>query len=379
MAEQPPHVHARIEHDLGLIRRRLRHMSELVLKALDDAIAAIANHDRRLAYSVVLLDNRIDMLERHIDTLCQEFLVRHMPVSSQLRFIVATVKVNAELERIGDYAESIARRAVTLSTIVTQPERERIFEMARLSFQMLRQAIRAFLDGDDQLAQQVLGNDRLVDGMNSQIFNGLAHPENASATVDATDLTVPFVMLGVLNRVERVADRACNIAEEAIYSARGEVQRHAMRNDIRVLFLDETNEVCGQMAEAIARQLAPVHLVFSSAGVAPGNQLDPTTVKFMAGKRIDINRQRPKSLADVGKIADFNVVVTLSQHASQACPPVPYAALVLDWDITDPSKVGGSPAEVNAAFEAVYRELHTKIDELVDSLLGAHAELEEDR
>lgn len=376
MAEQI-HVHERVEHDLGVIRRRLRHMSELVLKALDDAMSAIANHDRRLAYSVVLLDNRIDMLERNIDTLCQEFLVRHMPVSKQLRFIMATVKVNAELERIGDYAEAIARRAVTLSIVKEQPEREKIFEMARVSFQMLRQAVRAFLDGDDQLAAQVLGNDRQVDGMNSSIFNVLAHPADAAG--QAPDLTVPFVLLGVLNRIERVADRACNIAEEAIYSARGEVQRHVMRHDVRVLFLDETNQVRGQMAEAIARQLAPVNIIFSSAGIAPGAALDPATVKFMSSKRVDITRQRPKSLADIGKIGDFNIVVTLSPAAAQACPPVPYAAMVLDWDIADPSKTTGTPAEINAAFEAVYRELHTKVEELVDSLLGAHVELEEER
>jgi phosphate transport system protein len=377
MAEQI-HVHERVEHDLGVIRRRLRHMSELVLKALDDAISAIANHDRRLAYSVVLLDNRIDMLERHIDRLCQEFLVRHMPVSAQLRFIITTVKVNAELERIGDYAEAIARRAVTLSTIKDQPERERIFEMARVAFQMLRQAVRAFLDGDDQLAAQVLGNDRQVDGMNSSIFNVLSHPPTPGESGTA-DLMVPFVLLGVLNRVERVADRACNIAEEAIYAKRGEIQRHAMRTDVRVLFLDETNEVRGQMAEAIARQLAPVNILFSSAGIAPGPSIDPATAKFMASKRVDVTRQRPKTLTDAGKIEDFNVVVTLSPSAVQACPPVPYAAMVLDWDIADPRKAGGSPAEITAAFEAVYKELQTKIEELVDSLLGAHAELEEDR
>lgn len=378
MAEQPSqiHVHERVEHDLGVIRRRLRHMSEMVLRALDDAIASIANHDRRLAYSVVLLDNRIDMLERHIDRLCQEFLVRHMPVSAQLRFIIATVKVNAELERIGDYAEAMARRAVTLSAIKEQSEPERLFEMARVSFQMLRQAVRAFLDGDDQLAQQVLHNDRQVNRMNNEIFHLLSHP---SETGEATDLTVPFVLLGVLNRVERVADRACNIAEEAIYATRGDVQRHTMRDDIRVLFLDDTNEIQGQMAEAIARQLAPVNLIFSSAAISPGAQLDPATAKFMAGKRVDLTRQRPKALADVGKIEDFKVVVTLSPTAAQACPPVPYAALVLEWDISNPSKATGTPAEVTAAYDAVYRELHSKIEELVDSLLGAHVELEEDR
>ncbi len=378
MAEQPPqiHVHERVEHDLGVIRRRLRHMSELVLRALDDAIAAIANRDRRLAYSVVLLDNRIDMLERHIDRLCQEFLVRHMPVSAQLRFIIATVKVNAELERIGDYAEAMARRAVTLSAIKEQAEPERLFEMARVSFQMLRQAVRAFLDGDDQLAQQVLLNDRQVNRMNNEIFHLLSHPSESGRT---TDLTVPFVLLGVLNRIERVADRACNIAEEAIYATRGDVQRHTMRDDIRVLFLDDTNEIQGQMAEAIARQLAPVNLIFSSAGITPAAQLDPATAKFMSGKRVDITRQRPKALADVGKIEDFKVVVTLSPAAAEACPPVPYAALVLEWDIANPAKTAGTPAEVTAAYDAVYRELHSKIEELVDSLLGAHVELEEDR
>ncbi len=379
MAEQPPnvHVHEKVEHDLGVIRRRLRHMSELVLKALDDAIAAIANSDRRLAYSVVLLDNRIDMLERHIDRLCQEFLVRHMPVSKQLRFIIATVKVNAELERLGDYAEAIARRAVTLTTIQDPPEREQMFEMARLSFQMLRQAIRAFLDGDDALATSVLGLDRQVDNMNSQIFHVLAHPSGPPGT--AADLTVPFVLLGVLNRIERVADRACNIAEEAIYAARGDIQRHAPRQDVRVLFLDETNAVRGQMAEAVARQLAPVNIIFSSAGITPDPQLDAATIRFMATKHLDITRQRPKSLDAAGKIEDFNVVVTLTPHAAQACPKVPYVAMMLDWDIADPSKVASTPAETTAAFEAVYKELHTKIEELVDSLLGAHAELEEDR
>lgn len=373
MAE-PPQIHERVEHDLGVIRRRLRHMSELVLKALDDSIAAIASRDRRLAYSVVLLDNRIDMLERHIDRLCQEFLVRHMPVATQLRFIIATVKVNAELERIGDYAEAIARRAVALSTIKDQPERERIFEMARLSFQLLRQAVRAFLDGNDELATAVFGLDKQVDAMNSEIFNSLAHPGGGSP-----DLTVPFLLLGVLNRVERVAARGCNIAEEAIYAARGDVLRHVQRHDIRVLFLDEANDVRSQMAEAIARQLAPVNIIFSSAGTTPAASLDPGTVKFMSAKGVDIARQRPKALADVGRIEDFNVVVTLSAGAEEACPEVPYGAMELNWDIADPSKTTATPQEIQAAYQAVYQELHTKIDELIDSLLGAHAELEEDK
>lgn len=371
-----PQVHERVQHDLDVIRRRLRHMSELVLKALEDAIAAVAGRDRRLAYSVVLLDNRIDSLERHIDRLCQEFLVRHMPVAAQLRFIIATVKVNAELERIGDYAEAIARRAVTLSTHVVRPEQERIFEMARQAFQMFRQSVQAFLDGDAELARAVLERDRPVDSMHAAIFHALAHPSAAEARTDP-DLTVPFVLLGVLSRIERVADRACNIAEEATFAARGEVLRHGMRHDVRVLFYCERNAVRSPMAEAIARQLAPVNFLFSSAGTDPGPALDPGVIRFLAGKGADVARQQPKALADVGGIEDFNVVVTLSRASEEACPDVPYGTVELNWEIPDPSKVTGTPAEIDAAYQQVYAELHTKIGELIDSLRGAHSELEE--
>ena len=375
MPESPLIIHERIQHDLDVIRRRLRHMSELVLKSLDDAVAAVAARDRRLAYSVVLLDNRIDQLERHIDRLCQEFLVRHMPVAAQLRFIIATVKVNAELERIGDYAEAIARRAVTLSTHSPVPEQERIFEMARLAVQMLRQAVEAFLDGNGEAARGVFALDRPVDSMNAEIFNSLAHP-TASAP---SDLTVPFVLLNVLNRIERVADRACNIAEEAIFASRGEVARHAPRHDVRILFYSERNAGRSQMAEAIARTRAPVNFLFSSAGVHPAEAIDVGLVQFMAGKGADIARQRPKSLADVGRLEDFNIVVTLSRAADEACPEVPYGTMELNWDIADPSKTTGTPAEIQTAYQQVHAELHTKIGELIDSLLGAHAELEEDR
>ena len=373
MAE-PPLIHERIQHDVDIIRRRLRRMSEFVLNALDDAVAAVAGRDRRMAYSVVLLDNRIDQLERHIDRLCQEFLVRHMPVAAQLRFIIATVKVNAELERIGDYAEAIARRAVTLSNHPPGPHQERIFEMARLAFQMLRQAVQAFLDGNGELARGVLELDRPVDAMNAEIFHALAHPADAAA-----DLTVPFVLVGVLNRIERVADRACNIAEEAIFASRGEVARHAPRHDVRILFYSERNAGRSQMAEAIARTRAPVNFLFSSAGVHPAETIDLGLVQFMAGKGADIARQRPKSLADVGRLEDFNIVVTLSRAADEACPEVPYGTMELNWDIADPSKITGTPAEVEAAYQQVHAELYTKIGELIDSLLGAHAELEEDR
>jgi phosphate transport system protein len=367
-----PHLEQRIRHDLDTIRRRLRRMCELVVDSLEDAVAAVAGRDRKLAYQVVLRDNQVDALDRQIERLCQEFLIRHMPAGEQLRFIISVIKVNSEVERIGDYAEAIARRAVTLSTHSQLPETERILEMSKLSLQALRQAVQAFIDGDPDQATGVFDLDRQVDAMNSALFQALAHPQSSES-----DLTVRFVLLGVMNRLERVADRACNVAEEAIYVARGEVARHP-RREFRVLFFAEHNHCHSQMAEAIARKAAPASFVFTSAGSDPASALDPGAVSFMSKKGIDISRQRPKGLADVGPLEDFNVVVALSAQAEQFFLPLPYGVLELTWETADPSKVTGTAAEREAAYEATYRELKQKIDELIEGLLGVQAEKEED-
>jgi protein-tyrosine-phosphatase len=153
--------------------------------------------------------------------------------------------------------------------------------------------------------------------------------------------------------------------------------KHLPRHDLRILFLGEQNDSRSQMAEAIARKLSPGHFVFQSAGMQP-SPLDHRAVDFMKKRGIDISRQRPKGIQDVGKLEDFNVVVTLSHRTEEQCPKVPYGAIRLDWEIEDPSKAIGSPAEVEAAYERVYRELSTKIGELIEGLLGAHAEREEE-
>jgi len=365
-----PLLEERIDRDMEVLRRRLRHMADLVSQSLEDAVRAMATRDRSLAYHVVLQDNRVDVLERHVDRLCQEFLIRHMPVAAQLRFVMAVAKVNSEVERIGDYAEAIARRAVTLADYPDFPEKEPIVEMSRIAFQMYRNALQAFLEGDVDLAMRTVELDRQVDNMNSNIFKALAHPASGEK-----DLTARFSLLGLLNRIERVADRAENIAEEAVYVVRGQVLRHLPRHDMRVLFLGEHNACGSQMAEAIARSIAPAQFIFQSAGASPA-PLDPRAVECMARHDIDISRLRPKALADVGTVEDFHVVVTVTKLAESAWPKLPYRAIHLHWEIPDPAAVTGEPAEIAAAYDHTYQDLRTKITELVEGLLGVNGEQE---
>lgn len=367
-----PRLEERIDRDMEVLRKRLRHMADLVLQSLDDAVRAMAMRDRSLAYQVVLQDNRVDVLERHVDRLCQEFLIRHMPVAAQLRFVMAVAKVNSEVERIGDYAEAIARRAVTLSDHPDFPEKEQIVEMSKIAFQMLRNALQAFLEGDVDLAMRTVELDREVDSMNSSIFKALAHRSS-----DEKDLTARFAILGLLGRIERVADRAENIAEEAVYVVRGQVLRHLPRHDMRVLFLGEHNACGSQMAEAIARSTAPAQFIFQSAGVTP-TPIDPRAVECMARHDIDISRLRPKALADVGTIEDFHVVVTLTKQAQASWPKLPYRAIHLHWDIPDVASTAGEPAEIAAAYDHAYEDLQTKITELVEGLLGVNGEQEDE-
>ena len=369
MTDDPTtHLEATLGRDMNALRARVRKLATLVQRQLEDAVTAFIDSNRSLAYTVVLKDHAIDMMESHIDRMTQEFLVRHMPVAEQLRFVVACAKVNSELERIGDYAESIARRAVTLSGSSCKPFHERVLQMSQVAFQMLAHAVDSFLDGSAETAMRTLESDSQVDRMNSEIFHELSRPG-----CEPADLRLRFALLGLVGRIERVADRACNIAEETVYVARGQVLRHLPRSDMRVLFLCDNNACRSQMAEGIARAVAPQHFLFSSAGAAP-TALDPQAVEFLARKGIDISRQRAKSIDSVGRLDDFNVVVTMSHGAEEAVPGVPYNVVQLHWEISDPSAVVGGPEEIEAAYQATYEGLSQRIKDLALGLVGAFEE-----
>ena len=358
------HLEAQLEHDIEVLRERLSEMAKLTMTQLDDAVTAFIKDDRSLAYTVVLRDHRVDVMEHRLDRLAEEFLVRHMPVSAQLRFVLAVLKVNAELERIGDYAEGIARRAVMLKGVAI-PERERVLEMSKLAFRMFEHSINAFLQGDTDSAFRTLTSDRVVDRMNAEFFQSLTH-----AAEGPQELGARLALLGLVNRIERVADRACNIAEDAVYVARGQVVRHFPRHDVRVLFLDDHNDCLSQMAEAIARKIAPIHFNFSSAGESP-TSIDPRVIDFLGRQGVDLSRQSAKAIADVGSIEEFKIVIILSQQSDTICPYVPYQSVRLDWKLPDPSAVQGSADEIEQAYQAAFQSLFNKVEDLTKGVVGA--------
>ena len=115
------HFEESLQRDMDLIRSKVAEMAGLSERALKASLQALVERNRQLAYSVILRDQYIDELETELNRLCLEFLVRQQPVAGHLRFVFTAIQINKELERIGDYAESIARQVLAVSALEPQP------------------------------------------------------------------------------------------------------------------------------------------------------------------------------------------------------------------------------------------------------------------
>src|SRR5436853_2118997 len=157
------HYEEHLQRDTEWIRGKILAMAHLADRALRDSVEALVEKNLTLAYSVILRDQYIDELEKELDRLCLEFLVRQQPVAGHLRFAYATIKINLELERVGDYAESIARQVLKISALEPQPSYDKFVAIANLSIPMLQQAVQAFVDQKPDLARSTMLIEEEVD------------------------------------------------------------------------------------------------------------------------------------------------------------------------------------------------------------------------
>ena len=154
------HLEESLQRDMNQIVVRVRQMASLAEEALTRSMKALAELNRQTAYSVILRDQRIDELEKELDRLCLEFIIRQQPVSKTLRFAYAVIKINAALERIGDYAESMARQILILCELEAKLPFERFQEIANQAIPMLRAAVEAFVAQDPERARAAMKTKR---------------------------------------------------------------------------------------------------------------------------------------------------------------------------------------------------------------------------
>jgi len=358
------HLEEQLQRDIDRIRSKVREMFALVERALNDSLKAYLEKNRQLAYLVILRDQRIDELENEIDRLCLEFLIRQQPVAQHLRFVYVSMKINQELERIGDYAESIARQALKLGGHELDFLNPRFQRIAGTAAGMLRDAVQAFLDSNNELASKTMETETVADELRNQIDAELLQCRQ-DGRISLEDLPPLMTMA---RRFERVADQAKNICEEVLYMCTGERMRHMAGDVFRVLFVDQTNSCLSQMAEAVGNSLGEPRFVFGSAGIQPGT-LDPGLVRFLGEKGIDLFRSASKPVYQVPNLEHYQVVVLLGPNLKPLLPKVISKKVRFEWDVANPLDTELPAEQVHGAYESAFLALEAQTRELIAAVL----------
>jgi phosphate transport system protein len=358
------HLEESLQRDIDRISGKFRDMSKLVDTALRGCLKAMAEKNRQLAYSVILRDQRIDELEKEIDRLSLEFIVRQQPVGRHLRFAYAAIKINSQLERVGDYAESMARHILGLFCLEGPVPSDLFVPIAELAIPMAHSAIDAFTTQNPQLARSVIDREDDVDKLRHRLSRELLHMSQEGKI----PLEALAPLQNILNRFERVADQAKNISQDVLYLCTGEYVRHLGSDVFRMLFVDEDNSSVSQLAESIGNSLNQPAFVFSSAGLER-KSVDPATMAFMRKKGLDVARRSSKSLEQVPYLDQYNIIVALSGDAQSVFPPPPTKVVCLDWSEVCPTLEGTSDEDTDAALERIYRFLQDHIKDLVEAVI----------
>ncbi|NBB73337.1 MAG: phosphate signaling complex protein PhoU [Bacteroidetes bacterium] len=215
----------RLNDELQSLRHLLLDMTDRVDAQLADALNALLEHDVELAEVVADRDRQVDALELEIDRQCERLLALHAPVAADLRTIITAVKVNTDLERIGDHCRNLARNTPHVSDASGLLGHTAIPEMADISRTMLRRVQEAFLKQDRLLARKVIASDLQVNRLHAENFEVLVThsqscPQEASAIVH---------LLAVSKALERIADHVKNIAGNVVFLIEGVDLRRAAR------------------------------------------------------------------------------------------------------------------------------------------------------
>ena len=211
-----------IERQIESLNERILRLGTLVEEAISKSITALINRDTSLAQRVIVNDSDIDAMEVEVEEECLKMLALYQPVAADLRFVVAALKINNDLERMGDLARNIAKRVTQLEGGDPYDLPPEIRTMATQAQEMVRQCLDAVVKRDPTLARQVREEDDIVDEARQRIqrrvLQGIKdHPENVENLLRINSVS---------KHIERIADMATNIAEDVVYMVEGDIVRH---------------------------------------------------------------------------------------------------------------------------------------------------------
>ena len=218
----PKHILGTFDEALTALRKDLLMMAGLAERSLDRALKGLLQRDDDLCANAIADDEEIDQLEKQIDKDGFEILLRFQPVASDLRRVISAIKLSPNIERVGDQATNIAKRARKLNRHPPLPEMELIVPIQAYAMTMFKDAINSYVRENVELAHSVCGRDKQLDDMNREANKKLTE----RMMQDSDQLRGYFNLLLVSRALERVGDHATNIAEDAVYTAAAEDIRH---------------------------------------------------------------------------------------------------------------------------------------------------------
>jgi len=210
------------EEELNKLQRRLLEMAGLVESAIHLSVRSLAGSSEE--HLVLRNESRVNQMQIEIDEMATRLLALHQPMAQDLRFLTAAIKINSDLERMGDLAVNIAERAVELKRRPALQPVIDIPKMAELTSAMVRKSLNAFVGRDAELARSVLLSDDEVDDLKNNIYRTLIHLMESTPSTIAAAVDLIFVA----HNLERIADHATNIAEGVLFVVKGvDVRHHA--------------------------------------------------------------------------------------------------------------------------------------------------------
>jgi len=211
-----------LEKELDRIRKLIYTLGARVDESLELAVKSIQESDIELAKKIFEGDHEIDDMEVEVEEECLKALALYQPVAIDLRFIVAVMKMNSDLERIGDLAADIAKNGMFINKVAKPRIPLDLHQMTYLAKAIVRKSLDSLLNIDAYLAREVLKDDEAINDIKSEMKMEIVEalkrePEHAESLI---------TMLAVTNRLERIGDHACNIAEDVIYMVEADIVRH---------------------------------------------------------------------------------------------------------------------------------------------------------
>ena len=210
------------ETEMDNLKRKVQFLTAMVEENLHAAVQSVVEGDRAMADKAIATDTDIDRFEVEVEEECLKLLALYQPVAADLRFVVAVLKINSDLERIGDLAVNIAERTAQLHKRKGIPAPFDLPNMLKLTIRMVKNAADALVTSDTTKARSVCKSDDEIDRLHQQAYRMIEQ----QVQVRPDDVAYFISLLSVSRNLERIADHATNIAEDIIYMVEGEIIRH---------------------------------------------------------------------------------------------------------------------------------------------------------